>query len=696
MSKKKIELSPFQIKLKEFALVTDEILRTQPSEASAESLKIMTEKHAKLTGDLLNLNPVNQDLKNLQKIRDKFTAEERKNLNRTLAGLIASKNKKNEKINQEYERIANINSAAIEKINELAPLVLKAAKLYENATIQNMDLLYTSYKEQRNNLQAAINLLVDDKKRAHFLGQLSKLSEQVNIQQRKLIEQAAKVKQEIEAIVVEAEEIVNSMDVIELIQAIMPTATKNEILAIMNGKETEVLRLKYHAAPSGELVLANLPTNKQLSLIAIILGELSNLEADTEEKALTQKFIQAIVKDVNGLLSGNKTHLSMLAKTGNLVQVINVDIRSLLTDSAMLSTILYEFVRQGVTTESMVMTLSSVQEAAALGQLSNLNILAIEHQGSLSEITGKVMAAAVNPGVLKLITGHEVTEQALIIAGRNLSHYSPGKGFSPDQILGLLRKIVTLQIASTMVAEAFVNKKGALGQLGDSVKLGAIEGVSAEKLNVLIPPPSLSLGSSEPLLSIEHPKAETHDVENQQSAKPDSAKKIPNINDQKNSIMLLINELKLLKDDLGLRALTDNKYLPVSMQAAALHQYLEEQSSIFFQNPTQQTFDEFKKNCTEALNKAENVFNTHRGIWWDHSGFFGKLLFATKAILGLVAGFTFVPAVIISATTRHGYLNTFFTTPKTESATKLGEIKGKLEIHEEEIDEAFRAASPAA
>jgi hypothetical protein len=90
----------------------------------------------------------------------------------------------------------------------------------------------------------------------------------------------------------------------------------------------------------------------------------------------------------------------------------------------------------------------------------------------------------------------------------------------------------------------------------------------------------------------------------------------------------------------------------------------------FFTNPTQHNFQECHKRCTRALDTAIQQYGQNKD-WYQVNPII-------RNILGILAAMTMLPALIIQATSKHGYIHTFFAKPATEDS-KLAEFKKQFE-----------------
>lgn len=98
---------------------------------------------------------------------------------------------------------------------------------------------------------------------------------------------------------------------------------------------------------------------------------------------------------------------------------------------------------------------------------------------------------------------------------------------------------------------------------------------------------------------------------------------------------------------------------------------VREQSRVFFAsvNPGVQETQQFKNQIESGMESISEVLGTHRG--WH------GIQESVRTILGVLAAFLILPALIVHATTP-GFSYTFFTTPETKSFQKLNEIKGGI------------------
>lgn len=89
------------------------------------------------------------------------------------------------------------------------------------------------------------------------------------------------------------------------------------------------------------------------------------------------------------------------------------------------------------------------------------------------------------------------------------------------------------------------------------------------------------------------------------------------------------------------------------------------------------TVQQFDSACTEALNTADQVLSIHRG--WH-----GFPLWM-RAIVGIIATVTLIPAITVHATTSKGYVGTFFKSYETDSVMRTKQFASEFETMKTEL-----------
>ncbi|MBA2655905.1 MAG: hypothetical protein H0U70_02855 [Tatlockia sp.] len=162
-----------------------------------------------------------------------------------------------------------------------------------------------------------------------------------------------------------------------------------------------------------------------------------------------------------------------------------------------------------------------------------------------------------------------------------------------------------------------------------------------------------------------------------------------------NSLQIKINELKTKGD---IESLTFNEnYAPVAAAAHGLAHSLKDARDEFFSaRPTKNSLTKFKSSCTMAIQIADEEFVKFRGGIAKYFAIYPLLegiCRVCRAILGILAGVTLLPALVTSICAPQGYLSTFFYT-KTNSKYNLDLFEqGLKENVYKELDEITEALS---
>lgn len=121
-------------------------------------------------------------------------------------------------------------------------------------------------------------------------------------------------------------------------------------------------------------------------------------------------------------------------------------------------------------------------------------------------------------------------------------------------------------------------------------------------------------------------------------------------------------------------------YADASRIALLLSQELQLAGETFFAAPDAESFKAFKASCQSIFaSKEAQALKEHRDVWFQIHPVF-------RGILGVLAVFTIIPALIVTATSKHGYMGTFFTTPETTSGQELSKLALKQNESEAEIE----------
>lgn len=113
------------------------------------------------------------------------------------------------------------------------------------------------------------------------------------------------------------------------------------------------------------------------------------------------------------------------------------------------------------------------------------------------------------------------------------------------------------------------------------------------------------------------------------------------------------------------------RYEKIGLYAQILKNQLIQYSETFFNDPTPANYQRFKQQSLAIIEQVEDTFKEHRGI-------FLKLHPLIKALVGVIAFLSVVPAALVAHYSPHGALQTFFGKPNTDAYEKLLAMKAAL------------------
>ncbi|CDZ76988.1 hypothetical protein BN59_01267 [Legionella massiliensis] len=139
-------------------------------------------------------------------------------------------------------------------------------------------------------------------------------------------------------------------------------------------------------------------------------------------------------------------------------------------------------------------------------------------------------------------------------------------------------------------------------------------------------------------------------------------------------------------------------YERVASLANDLSTNLSEERRTFFRiNPNLPGLRLFRIRCEHYIDVVEEEFAKYRqaGVWYDElHPIVRGLLDCCRALAGVVAALTVVPAVLVEIYAPHGFLGTFFQRPKTDSLKKLESFEHDILGEGGVIDELKRVVAP--
>ncbi|CZG63060.1 TPA: Dot/Icm T4SS effector LegC6 [Legionella pneumophila subsp. pneumophila] len=636
---------------------------------------VVTEHNYKKVQALLNrykelatFNDQNQSKLNgkqigeLNQIRLIISPEERREIRRSVTRIENGIKNREERIKEEYMRIEKQQAKAREAVQVLWPQLQKAAKKFINSGIANMEELLKEYKDLRNELyNHALNLPTQERKQKNQ--EMAELSRLVNIHESKLYEEINRARKVIEAAVTQAQKNVDSMSLLQMVRLMLPKLKDADILKI--AQKAGVLSLQdtttsEHGATLDKLVVREQPLEKQSALISIMFKELALNGAQAGPLA---KYLQAVQENAKDLISGKKTHFTLLYQTNEgEIGGFYFNIHELLQNQHQaISKLVHEMYKRGVDQNSrVVMAFASPEQAASLMLANGENIKALTEAGNLQELTEQLLENAGDSKALARIVGHDVVigqKTSEII--RDLNRSKEQNGIEPAEVMKLFQ-IIAVIFETRNILINWINAPVHLKEQTEEALLGAgktpaiVEGKGTQPKRVRFLPDL-----------VEKLKATSTDTEQPVTKRTDDE-----LLDKKIQVALekVDQALEELKGKIG--DINQHKYDKAYEAAKILLRQLQEtrdQYAIDLANP-QINFKEaglkFKEASNLVIQKAKPILEKDLG-WGEYL----KNLF--KVI---------VNAIVFCVT--FGASQGFFATTRAKSAEAVEKAESELELNQ--------------
>lgn len=155
-------------------------------------------------------------------------------------------------------------------------------------------------------------------------------------------------------------------------------------------------------------------------------------------------------------------------------------------------------------------------------------------------------------------------------------------------------------------------------------------------------------------------------------------KKAADLSEQKKKFEQLMTQYAGFTTKLKEKSLQNPNYKTVAIEAEKLQTTLNSEFEKLLKNPTRLNYHSFNFESTLAILDATKEFRKHRGIWYQ----INPIL---RGILGVIATLAIVPMIAVAAASKHGYFNTFFSKPKTNTEKEFKILKDELEELNREI-----------
>ena len=508
----------------------------------------------------------------------------------------------------------------------------------------------------------------------------------------------------------------------EQLLGLLGTATLEEGISLLTAEQTD----------GGEL-----PIN-EIAALQIILQTLNETALNesgsvvSEDVVLVHQFLSSVVPALKDLQEGKKQYISLVTEANGKVQVMHISASDLLSSPEVINQILSVLIKQGAT-QNFNIRLTSVEEAAALSaalrknDLNSLiyaaNTLSQEYSRALvlsgvssaipitnlAGLISFITSEAANPRLIALLLG--VSDADWVHArDRVAEELSKRPGFARPEIFDLMSTMATLLFASQDISRAVKDNVGAIGAFArrdDVVELEnnivtvldrSLQDESALQAFLLgnIPStPQLTNGAEQQTATItleEHPPVVVDNtIDDSEPADSNVIVEEGNALDltkQRQKYKALLEKLASKVQEFYDEGDYDASYQKVAGFALALHDQLQIAAQAFFAAPTKESLEAFKESCRTSVKEAEAAFGEHRSLWY-------QLNPVIRGIFGVLAVLTIIPALVVAGSSNHGYYDTFFGKPVTNSAKELADMTLELDDTHNEVNQAISAA-PAA
>ncbi|KTD35537.1 coiled-coil-containing protein [Legionella moravica] len=675
----KLNDKKFNQKLNELRTVISDINRERYTVGThnVERLSILTNKFTQLSQYFDQYQLTQEQTRQLRDVKTSYPKEERSPLNQKIRNLMKLKEEAEQKVKVEAEAREIKEHAAREKVQSIFPALRQAAEQVLKANTTTIDQSLESYRLLSADLRRALDLL-PVRERATQHRELSSIAEQVNRHIEQIDEQDRQVRNQIALAVTKARETVSKMTIQDMVVSLIGGSSKEELSGLLDN--TRMKAITGAGSNAGTLVVADLPKTSQNELIRVLMNQLANTKSS--KAGVLGQIVKAMEKDVNALMNGEKTHLSILYGNGKgNVGSVHIDIRDFIrSPQSTLDGIFFHLYKQGLSGEAgLVMSLTSPEEVGALLQLQSFDmnsVPAIEH---LEDLTGLVMQNAKNPQSLSKLMNRTITERALSTALSQTLDASKGRpGFKAEEVISFIGTMAVMLEAGRLLVSTPTKQQRELGLEGLT---GSMQG-AIQYVHVPLSGTPAVTTSIAPMI--------------EPSIQGSADLRIPPVlNEQKQPVEPKIDLSKeqtqfnqLMKDLLAIHAHLDKKFKNGDKKyksAAELVQFAHRDLTYFgdqfFVEPSKERLVQLTNTINHYTYSLDPVLKMHRG-----NSFVRGLVATLKGILGVIAALTIVPALVVEATTRKGYAGTFFTTPDTASAKAFKPVQEGLLEQEKEIE----------
>lgn len=401
--------------------------------------------------------------------------------------------------------------------------------------------------------------------------------------------------------------------------------TLEDVAKVLLGVDT--LALPESVDSSDRFALVTSPFNElsrdmKNHALTTLTSNLQSLGTAMQDGSIQAGLVNTFISSISAFQSGTKSHISISAKDnkGNLI-AFHINVRDFIGKRRdVVETLLFEMVKQGVTNDEVYVVATTQSEIDAINNVQ----LGLQGNQDLKQLTDAAISNAANVG------SSQAEDQSA--------------GLSQDEVVEMMLSfIVLVQTASFASKSKVVEQKN---------------------------------------LALSSPALVNTTVPNNSSLLDDDATHSAFIA-AREEYRTLLQSVNGLVADIQKKYDKNNVDYEGLMQAATQFKTkLEDSGTEFFSNPnpTKAAYEKFKKECNDTFDEANEVFATHRGIWYNIPLLARKII-GVFAILAAA-----IPALIVQVASKHKFEGTFFATPKTDSLQGLEKIRGLMDTFQEDVN----------
>lgn len=680
----------FDSKLQKLNTTIDSILahKYTVGKSNVTELTKLMAQYTKLSNEFDNYTLTAQQRRELSSARALYPRSTRSELNRKIKAVNEVQVQQTKKIIAENELRQKKVAEARTTVTRLFPEVREAAEKCLKANTTNIDHYRNLYKSLAAQLRQAIELL-DSSDRLDQIQQLSFLSQSVNQHSAKIDDQDRKNCHIIRNAVRQAREKVSGGTFEGLLQTLIGRENASKLLEHLAIDPHKLIKNEKIGKDEGRMALTEGATSNPEALLRSLVSQLQNSSSSTEHSAALLPFIKAIEKNFEDLVTGKKTHLSILFEDKGVVGSVHIDIQGFTTNTVEL--LFFNLYKLGVGIgANVVMSITSITEVNALLRLNDLQLSALPQPGTLQELVGHVIQYAGNPKVLAAIpmTSSENMREVTLTPNR--------KGLEASQVLNFIETMATLiETKHLLVSMPEMNKDDLhlISDTHDAGLKGRIRYVHVESKSDITTAPEktahgtmfkpkksvlpirIIIDSSEKQELDNGCSFKTVEVDGHQKLKTKTPVKAPiNLSNEYRHFNESLLALAEIYNKLAEKGRYGNKkYKETAEFVLSAYMNIKDSGDSFFKKPGCLSLEQFVDVTIRQIKDIEPVLKQHRG-----NSFGRGILAVLNGILGIIAVLTLIPALIIEASSEKGFAGTFFSPPETNSARALQSVKRSL------------------